>query len=149
MEFLEMDLRDEEIFLKECMLIEGNPKKGWVPAYRFLICRVADGVEMGRCDLRVGHDRGTYYAGNIGYEVAEPFRGRHYAARACRLLLLLAARHEMGYVILTCNPDNIPSRKTCEAIGCSLQEIVKLPEDNEMYRRGEREKCIYKLELEG
>lgn len=149
MEFLNLDLRDEEIFLKEIMLLEGNPQKGWVPAYRFLICRCDDGAEMGKCDLRVGHNQGTYYAGNIGYEVAMPYRGHRYAAKACRLLLLLAAKHQMGYVIITCNPDNIASRKTCEAIGCRLQEIVMLPEDNEMYLRGEREKCIYKLELEG
>ena len=44
----------------------------------------------------------------------------------------------MSKLYITCNPDNIPSRKTCEKLGLILEEIVDLPEDNEMYKEGER-----------
>jgi predicted acetyltransferase len=62
-------------------------------------------------------------------------------------LFELAKKHEMGYLIITCNPDNDPSRKTCEYAGGELLEIVELPTDNDMRKRGETEKCIYRFEL--
>lgn len=49
----------------------------------------------------------------------------------------------MNTLIITCNPDNFPSRKTCEKTGLKLKEIVDLPIYNEMYQDGERQKCIY------
>ncbi|MBQ1404088.1 MAG: hypothetical protein IIY85_02240, partial [Lachnospiraceae bacterium] len=39
----------------------------------------------------------------------EPFRGNHYAEKACRLLFELARRHEMDYLIISCQPTNLPS----------------------------------------
>jgi predicted acetyltransferase len=49
-------------------------------------------------------------------------------------------------VWITCNPDNWASRRTCELAGAELVEIVDLPEDNDMYRKGKRRKCRYRLE---
>lgn len=49
----------------------------------------------------------------------------------------------MDSLTITCNPDNVPSRKTCEKAGLNLKEIVDLPPHNEMYRNGEIQKCIY------
>ena len=51
----------------------------------------------------------------------------------------------MEYLIITCNPENLASRKTCEYIGFEFPEIVKLPESSEQYILGEREKSIYKI----
>jgi hypothetical protein len=45
---------------------------------------------------------------------------------------------------ITCNPDNWPSRKTCEWIGATLVEIVDLPPENDQYKEGERQKCRYR-----
>lgn len=45
------------------------------------------------------------------------------------------------------NPDNHASRKTCEYAGGTLEAIVDLPEDNDMYMDGERQKCIYRFKL--
>ena len=147
--FLDTDfLKSEEIQLVLEKTVEADPAKNWLPAYHFAICG-ADSVKMGVCDLRIGHNESVYYGGNIGYRVEEPYRGRHYAGKACRLLFELARRHGMEYVIITCNPDNRASRKTCEYAGGELAEIVELPEDNDMrLESGETHKCIYKFRLE-
>ena len=97
------DLKEEEIFLRLDHVNDAQPEKRWLPAYYFDICR-RDGTKAGHCDLRIGHNEKTYIGGNIGYAVDEPYRGHHYAARACRLLFRLANRHGMDYVIITCDP---------------------------------------------
>ena len=140
-------LANDEIQLRLEKTAEGDPEKGWVPAYHFVICD-PQGREMGGCDLRIGHNLNTYYGGNIGYHIHEEYRGRHYAGKACLLLFQLAKKHGMDHLIITCNPDNYPSRKTCEYVGCHLVEIAQLPEDNDMRREeGETEKCIYRIDL--
>jgi tagatose 1,6-diphosphate aldolase len=53
----------------------------------------------------------------------------------------------MKKVIISCNPNNIPSRRTCEKVGASLKNIVDLPTDNDLYQRGERQTCIYEWEI--
>jgi tagatose 1,6-diphosphate aldolase len=61
--------------------------------------------------------------------------------------LPLLKTHGINPLWITCNPDNMPSRRTCEILGAELIEIVDLPTDTEMYRYGERRKCRYRLEL--
>jgi len=126
----------------------GDPAQGKVPAYRFLMTRVRDGEELGSIELRVGNT-GTIvlYAGHIGYGVEPLHRGHHYAARSVRLLLPLAHRHGLDPVWITCNPDNLASRRTCELAGAEFVEVVDVPPDNDMYRQGERKKCRYRLDV--
>ena len=137
-------LKTEEIILKLDHTVEG--KDDWLPAYHFKIC-LPDGTQAGVCDLRIGHNEGVYYGGNIGYGVGEPHRGRHYAGKACLLLFQLAKKHGVDYLYITCNPENTASRKTCEYAGGVLEGVVDVPEDNDMYQRGERKKCIYRFVL--
>ena len=139
-------LKDEEISLVLERTAAANPERGWVPAYYFAICN-KDGAKIGECDLRVGHNENTYYGGNIGYSINEEYRGHHYAGKSCLLLFELAKRHNMDYLIISCDPDNFASRKTCEYAGCKLSEIAELPEGNDMRSNGETEKCIYKFML--
>lgn len=145
--FIDTDfLQTDEIKLVLEKAVDGDDEKGWVLAYHFAICDLA-GTKMGACDLRIGHNDNLYYGGNIGYRIDEQYRGHHYAGKACLLLFELARMHELGYVIITCNPDNYASRKTCEYAGGELLEIAQLPEGNDMRNRGETEKCIYKVVL--
>lgn len=141
------DLRSDEIFLTLDRTTAAYPEKGWVLVYHFLICRLSDGVQVGHCDLRIGHTERLFFGGNIGYGIEPPFRGHHYAGKACLLLFRLAAKHDMRYLYITCNPQNTASRKTCEYVGGTLQAIVDLPADNDMYLRGEKQKCIYRIDL--
>lgn len=145
--FIDTDfLENDEIKLVLEKIVDGDDKKGWVPAYHFAICNL-EGIKMGVCDLRIGHNDNLYYGGNIGYAVDEEYRGHHYAGKACLLLFELAKKHQLEYVIITCNPDNHASRKTCEYAGGELSEIVELPADNDMREKGETEKCIFKFLL--
>lgn len=148
MHFLNTDfLRNQQIKLELERVAEGDLAKKWVPAYYFFIC-TPGGKRMGKCCLRVGNNENTYYGGHIGYEIDEPYRGNHYAAKACELLFSLAKRHEMSYVLITCNPDNIASRKTCEYLKGNLLEIAELPKNNDMrMSKGETEKCIFRFDL--
>lgn len=87
------------------------------------------------------------YYGHIGYHVYPAARGHRYAERACRLLLPLARHHGFKRIWLTCNPDNIASRRTLERLGARYVEDVPVPEDDPLYERGEIIKSRYRLEL--
>ena len=143
-------LIDDDLELVLTDKYPGDPAINYVPAYKFKmkIAGQRQNKWIGRIDLRVGDiDHLAMYAGHIGYGVNPDHRGHHYAARACRLLLPLARRHGLEAVWITCNPDNAASRRTCELAGATLVEIVDLPEDDEMYQRGERQKCRYRIDL--
>lgn len=134
-----------DLVLKEVR--PANDTCGFVPSYVFTIHRHNHEVPVGQIDLRIGHNVNTYYGGNIGYSVTKAYRGHGYGFKAVKLLIELAQAHKMDFVIITCNPDNIASRKTAERSGAKLLEIVDLPEDNDMYQSGERSKCRYEIKL--
>ncbi|HVT89597.1 MAG TPA: GNAT family N-acetyltransferase [Tepidisphaeraceae bacterium] len=126
----------------------------WVPSYHFWMrLHPISGVEppvqiAGGINLRVGDNEDLHmYAGHIGYNVYPPARGRHYAERACRLLFTVARMHRMKRIWITCNPDNWPSRRTCERLGGTLVGIVPVPPEHPLYLRGEHEKCRYWIDL--
>lgn len=139
-------LLDRELELHLIERSAADPLRNWVPAYRFEL-RV-DGVRVGTASLRLGNSEYIHrYAGHIGYGVDPAHRGHHYAARACRLLFSLAREHGMTTLWITCNPENVASRRTCELVGGELVDIVDLPIDSDMYREGERQKCRYRIRL--
>ena len=140
------DLKTDEIFLKLTETCEERPEKRWLPAYYFDIC-LPDGTKIGKCDLRIGHNDKTYIGGNIGYEIDEPYRGHHYAAKTCALLFKHAKKHDLGHLIITCDPSNTASYKTCEYAGGRYIETADIPEDNDMYAEGKRQVRIYRFEL--
>ncbi|MGV8984354.1 GNAT family N-acetyltransferase [Clostridium sp.] len=143
-EFKNFDyLTDGEIDLIIEAKVPANEPKRYLPAYKYDIRLHNRELSIGTIDLRVGYNKNTHYGGNIGYEIDELYRGNHYAAKACRLIKQVALAHEMDKIIITCNPNNILSRKTCENIGAKLVEIANLPIDNEMYKLGYRKKCRY------
>lgn len=118
-----------------------------VPVYHFGMFDRDSGVRMGDIELRIGDsERIRLYAGHIGYGVERPYRGRRLAARSCRLILPLAWSHGIDPVWITCNPDNLASRRTCELAGAVYVQTVDLPPDCDMYQAGERRKCRYRID---
>ncbi|MBE6999854.1 MAG: GNAT family N-acetyltransferase [Ruminococcaceae bacterium] len=139
-------LQDGEIKLHLLRTAQADPERGWLPAYHFEIHQM-DGTKVGFCDLRVGHNEKSYYGGNIGYTVFPPFRGHRYGAKACMLLISLAKQHGMEQVIITCDPDNTASARTCEIAGGELLESIDLPKESDMYAAGKRKVLVYRISL--
>lgn len=141
-------LLDDDLQLVLTDRFPGDPVRDYVPAYRFMMRMTASREYAGYIELRVGNTPDILlYAGHVGYRVEPPFRGRHYAARSCLLILPLATLHGLDPLWITCNPDNVASRKTLEHVGAQFVEIVSIPREHEMYRNGERAKCRYRLDL--
>ncbi len=129
-----------------------DPERGISPGYHFWMRltrpRRGEPAIAGTIGLRISCSPDIeMYFGHIGYKVFPIARGRRYAERGARLLLPLARAHGMTTLWITCNPDNIASRKTCERLGSELVEIVPVPPDHPLYARGDREKCRYRWRL--
>jgi predicted acetyltransferase len=141
-------LKDGELELVLVRNIPADPIKGWVAAYEFEMRVAGTANPVGRVFFRAAKNRLLeLYRGHIGYGVDARHRGRHFAGRAVRLLLPFFRRHGFSEIWITCNPENVASRRTCERIGATLVEIVVLPETEEMYARGDRRKCRYRVDL--
>lgn len=133
------------LHLREFKRFEAEPTKNLVPS---IIYDVILGNEViGKLSLRIGDNENIYYGGHLGYTINEAFRGHSYAYKACELLRDIAEEEGLTHLIITCNPDNIPSIRTCEKLGASLLEEVDVPEYHEMYHRGEFKKRRYKWTL--
>ena len=138
---------DLELVLVETIFPEQNPID-YIPVYKFEMRQVDTAERLGRISFRVANTEDiVLYAGHFGYDVVEKYRGHRYAARSCQLLFLLALKHNINPLWITCNPDNFASRRTCEIAGGRLIEVVDLPPDNDQYQDGERQKCRYRFDL--
>lgn len=141
-----------DIYLRLESIAAADDDRGLVPSRHYIICRAVDDEPVGECSLRLGHNGkdgyySTYYGGNIGYEVYPDFRGNRYAAKATLVLLDEAKTLGMEYLLITCSPENIASKRTIELAGFEFLEDAEVPQHNCLYERGERRKLIYKMDL--
>lgn len=124
-------------------LTPGHPAHGFVPAYQFRII-ILDGLNIGHLNFRVGDtDHVRLCAGHIGYGIMEPFRGRGYAQQACRAVASFV-RQFYESVIITCDPDNLASRRTIEKLGAEFMDEVAVSPEDAHYERGSRSKLRYR-----
>jgi predicted acetyltransferase len=138
-------LSDGEITLRLSKDIPADTTKEWLRALQFDITLPGTTEAIGFIDIRLGYTLSLVrFGGHFGYNVKPKWRGHHYAGKACKLLRRIAIIYGMDVLWITCNPENWPSRKTCEWIGATLIEIVDLPPENEQYKEGERQKCRYR-----
>ena len=141
-------LRDNELILrlKDALMDVSGVEP--IPTYRFQMVNDVSAETMGGLNLRIGTDENLVRnRGHIGFTVDGAYRGHGYAGRGCLLVLQLARNHGLGSLWITCDPDNMPSRRTCERIGARLVEVVSVPEGTEAYAAGARRKCRYELVL--
>lgn len=148
-EFLDIALPADgelRLVLAECMQAEKSP---WgVPAYSFRM-ENPGGEYLGRIRLRVGWNEDVIrYAGQVGYAVEPAHRGRHYAERACRLLIPLAKRHAMTSLWITCQPDNAQSRRTLERLGAECVGLIDVPPEYPLDAGMDRRKMCFRLDLQ-
>lgn len=111
--------------------------------------QAGSGEELGTIRLRVGDSRHVVmYAGHVGYGVDERHRGHGYAGRALRMLLTVARRLGLDALWVTCDPENVASRRTLERLGARLVEEVDVPPDCVIFQSGHPRKCRYRIDLD-
>lgn len=81
----------------------------------------------GEIALRIGDSPEQFYLGHIGYHIDPPYRGHAYAAKACRLCAPVLGYFAMRHVVITTDPDNAASIRTCVRLGCELESTVQVP----------------------
>jgi predicted acetyltransferase len=119
-----------------------------VPTYRFRMVHSTTKEELGTIRLRVGSTPHIErYAGHIGYGVHPLHRGHHYAARSLRLLSPLAQQLGLDPLWITCDPENVASRRTLQLAGAQLVETVDVPPDCIIHQSGHPRKCRYRISL--
>jgi|GEM_PF-1846489 len=139
-------LVDGELQVVLAKAIPADPVKKYVPDYQFEM-RV-QGRKAGTIRLRIGRTRPlSGWCGHIGYDVDEKYRGRHFAARACRLIFPIACAHGLRTIWITCDPKNMASRRTCEIAGGKYVDTVPVPKGTEMYGEGKRRVRRYRFDL--
>ena len=115
--------------------------------YYFDIYSKKYNVRVGYIDLRIGYSEYLYYLGNVGYRVYEEFRGNHYAYNACLLLFEYAKELQLPYLMITCSPENIASKKTLEKLNGIYMGQKNVPLTHPLYMQGEKIKCIYRYDI--
>jgi RimJ/RimL family protein N-acetyltransferase len=122
-------------------ILPGDAVRGFAPTYHFRI--VVGRVDVGHVNLRMGdteHVLGC--AGHVGFEIAPPYRGRHYALSACRAVAPFA-RSLREELIITCDPENRASRRTIKLLGAVYQDEVSVPSHDPHYSRGSTKKLRF------
>lgn len=124
-------------------LTNGDLKRGFVPGYHFQIFNKRC-EEVGHLNFRVGDtEHVRFAAGHIGFEVAELHRGHRYAGSAC-LAIAPWVSEVSGTVLITVDPDNLPSIRTIERIGGNFLDEVDVPIGDPHYLRGSFRKRRYR-----
>jgi tagatose 1,6-diphosphate aldolase len=121
-----------------------------VPTYYFRMVHIDSREEIGGINLRAeSNSHIELYAGHVGYTVHPAHRGQRYATRSLLLLIPLARELGLDPLWITCDPDNVASRRSCELAGAKFVEIVDVPETCVIHRSGHTQKCRYRLDLTG
>jgi predicted acetyltransferase len=108
--------------------------EGRVPS-TFLVAEV-NGEIVGRSSIR--HELNEWlhsYGGHIGYGVLPQFRRRGYAREILRQSLIIVRSYGVDRVLVTCDEDNIASRRTIEANGGVFDSHTHLEGDAMPTRR--------------
>ena len=136
------DYSDGEIDLFAVRSAPASRELGFGREQTWKITEHGKRAEIGKIVYRPGEGKGIYYFGHIGYHIDPAWRGNHYATKACRLIAEEIRRSGKSSVIITCDPDNLASRKTCLALGCLWESTVPvdrgLQEQFEISARKER-----------
>ena len=116
-----------------------------VPGFVFDI--VVDEMKrvVGRIEYRYEEGRELLYYGNVGYVIYLPYRGNGFAAKACSVMAKIIQDYDpkVKSMIITCNPDNLPSKRTIENLGAKFIRRIAIDKDHELYDQGDFEKDVY------
>ncbi len=111
-------------YLQVLRQAETEPLAGRVPMTHFWL--IVDGATYaGDLELRHGlNDALRLYGGHIGYKVRPSQRRKGYGTLLCKFGIEEARRRGIADILITCDDDNIGSRKVIEASGGILEDKV-------------------------
>jgi tagatose 1,6-diphosphate aldolase len=136
------DLACDEVRLRFERIFDGDASRGMVPYYHFRVISIA-GADVGHINFRVGDtEHVNLCAGHVGFQIRPEFRGHGYARQAC-LALAPFVRTLYPNVKLTCDPDNVASRRTIERLGATYLDQIEVPPHDVTYENGARRKLRY------
>lgn len=103
------------------------PDGRWVPRLPFRLFWISDGEFCGQINLRWvpgSEELPPHVSGHVGYSVVPWKRRRGYASAALRRLLPYAREAGLARVQITCDDDNLISRRVIEGAGGILAGTV-------------------------
>ena len=106
--------------------LKAKYRDGYVPSEVFLAVRESDDRLVGIIDYR--HPLTDFlmnFGGNIGYSVRPSERQKGYASEMLRMMLEICRSYGKKQVLLTCDRENIASRKTIMANGGVLENEIE------------------------
>ena len=108
---------------------------GYVPSSLYLAIRESDDTLVGMIDIRhhINHPILSTWGGHIGYSVISSQRGKGYAKEMLRLSLQICKQRGIDKVLITCDENNIASRKTILANGGIYEKTI--PVEGKMTER--------------
>ncbi len=116
-----------DAWLDKVALDYDSPEEGRVAATQYLAFNKANHL-VGMIQLR--HDLNDYlrsFGGHIGYSVRPSERRKGYASRMLGLCLKEAYALDLDRVLITCDEDNIGSRRVIEKAGGVLEDAIANP----------------------
>lgn len=106
-----------------------NLKVGRVPQTTYWL--IVDGVYAGRVSIRhLLNDKLLKMGGHIGYDVIPSERKKGYGTELLKYALVKVKEMSLEKVLLTCDEDNVASRKIIEKCGGILENVVPAEGEN-------------------
>ncbi|MGA8441650.1 MAG: GNAT family N-acetyltransferase [Candidatus Sulfotelmatobacter sp.] len=147
-DFVLSSIEDTELALELTQVAPHPVHK--VSTYFFRMLLTPSGSEAGRINLRVGSiPHIELYAGHVGFAVHPVCRGNRYASRSLRLLLPLARELRLDPLWITCDPENLRSRRSCELAKAKFVATVSVPQNCIIHQTGHPQKCRYIMDIAG
>lgn len=123
-------------------IVDVVPGGELVPFYHFKITD-KDGNKVGHLNFKVGETNHIMQCvGHIGYEIFPAYRGNAYSYFACNAIRPFI-RKFYDRVILTSDPENIPSIKIIEKLNATFLNETMVPKQDPSYRSGSIRKNRY------
>lgn len=110
--------------------------EGWVPTCTFWLTNMNDEI-LGVVRIRtsLNHEFVRKFAGHIGYDISPLSRRRDYGMILLKLALEKAAMINLDKVLITCDDDNIASKRIIENNGGIFESEIFKEEKNKQLRR--------------
>ena len=111
----------EELNKRSC---EDTVPEGLVPSSTYLGIREKDNYIVGMIDIRhYLNEYLTQIGGNIGYSVRKTERNKGYAKQMLKLALEKCKELKIKKILITCDEDNIASKKVILSANAKFEDI--------------------------